>query len=278
MIHIFIASDATGTTAENVVRAALVQFDTKDINIKRYGGVRTRFDIQKIVADAAAENGFIVHTFVVEELRHAVLNEGRAMNVTTIDLMGPLLARLSELLETQPKRLPGGFQQYFDNSYMQRIDAIDYTVRHDDGKNIHDLDRAEIVLVGVSRTSKTPLSIYLAYRGWRVANIPVVLGVDPPKELFSLPKRRVIGLVIRPERLADLRKIRIERMGTRAKGYADLEHIRNEVTYAYTIFDQHREWRLVDVTTKPIEETAAEVVSLIGTPKHDKTELSENDM
>jgi regulator of PEP synthase PpsR (kinase-PPPase family) len=278
MIHIFTVSDATGTTAERVVRAALVQFDTKDINLKRYGGVRTRLDIQRIVSEAAAENGFIVHTFVVEELRHAILTEGRAMNVTTIDLMGPLLARLSELLDTQPKRLPGGFQHLFDTGYMQRIDAIDYTVRHDDGKNVHDLDRAEIVLVGVSRTSKTPLSIYLAYRGWRVANIPVVLGVDPPKELFSLPKRRVVGLIIRPERLADLRKVRIERMGTRTKGYADLEHIRKEVTYAYSIFDLHRDWPLVDVTTKTIEETAAEVVSLIGVPDHDDMMLPENEI
>lgn len=278
MIHIFTVSDATGTTAEKVVRAALVQFDTKDIKITRYGGVRTRLDIQRIVSEAATENGLIVHTFVVEELRHAILTEGRAMNVPTIDLMGPLLARLTEVLETQPKRLPGGFQHFFDTGYMLRIDAIDYTVRHDDGKNVHDLDRAEIVLVGVSRTSKTPLSIYLAYRGWRVANIPVVLGIDPPKELFSLPKRRVVGLIIKPERLAELRKARIERMGTHTKGYADLEHISKEVAYAYTIFDQHHDWPLVDVTTKPIEETATEVVSLIGVPDHDNKVLPENEI
>jgi len=132
-----------------------------------------------------------VHTFVTEELRSAMLNEGRAKNVATIDLMGPLLARLTELLETPPRAQPGLFNP-FDSSYMQRIEAIDFTVRHDDGRNLHDLYRAEIVLVGVSRTSKTPLSVYLADRGWRVANVPVILGMEPPHQRFELPHRRVI--------------------------------------------------------------------------------------
>jgi len=263
MYQIYALSDATGQTAEGVVRAALTQFDASEVHLTRYGGVRTPGQVREIVNEARQSGGFIVHTLVSEEMRRLVLNEGRAANVATIDLMGPLLARLTELLASQPRAEPGLFQA-FDTAYLQRIDAIDFSVRHDDGRNINDLDRAEIVLVGVSRTSKTPLSIYLAYRGWRVANVPIVLGIEPPTRLFELPRRRVIGLIVRPDRLAELRKARVEHIGTRMLGYADLDYINEEVTYAYQIFSKRPDWPLVDVTTKPVEETAAEVVSLIG--------------
>ncbi len=118
--------------------------------------------------------------------------------------------------------------------------------------------------MGVSRTSKTPLSIYLAYRGWRVANIPIVLGVEPPAKLFELPRRRVVGLIVRPERLCELRKARLEHIGTPLIGYADLDYIHQEAQYAYQIYARRPDWPLVDVTSKPIEETASEVVSLIS--------------
>jgi regulator of PEP synthase PpsR (kinase-PPPase family) len=261
--HIFAVSDATGATAERVLRAALSQFDASQISVTRYGGVRTSEQLQDIVHEAELIRGFIVHTFVSEELRRLVLKEGRDHNVTTVDLMGPLLARLAELLSTPPRSEPGLFDP-FDPSYLQRIDAIDFTVRHDDGQNVYDLNQAEIVLIGVSRTSKTPLSFYLGYRGWKVANIPIVLDLDPPGELFKLPKGRVVGLVINPDRLSDLRRVRAERMGTFSKGYADLEHIHQELDYAYRLFDRRRDWPLVDVTTKSIEEAAAEIVVLLG--------------
>jgi regulator of PEP synthase PpsR (kinase-PPPase family) len=272
MIHIYSVSDATGTTAERVVRAALVQFDDHQIDITRYGGVRTPEQIRDIVTEASKTGGIIVHTFVYEELRLAVLNEGRAQNVTTIDLMGPLLARLSELLAKPPRAEPGIFQP-FDSAYLQRIDAINFTVRHDDGRSVGDLDQAEIVLVGVSRTSKTPVSIYLAYRGWKVANVPLVLGVEPPKELFKLPKRRVVGLIVKPERLAELRKARLERIGTGPFGYADLDTVRDEIAFAYEVFERRRDWPLVDVTAKPIEEAASEVVSLLGKSSRPEDDL-----
>jgi regulator of PEP synthase PpsR (kinase-PPPase family) len=212
---------------------------------------------------AAQEQGFIVHTFVSEELRRLILREGRNHNVTTIDLMGPLLARLSELLEEPPRSEPGLFNP-FDPSYLARIEAIDFTVRHDDGRNPHELDQAEIVVVGVSRTSKTPLSFYLGYRGWKVANVPLALNVRPPRELFELPKQRVVGLIVRAERLSELRRVRAARIGTYAKGYADLDYIHKEVEYAFQVFERRKDWPLVDVTAKSIEETAVEVLSLLG--------------
>jgi [pyruvate, water dikinase]-phosphate phosphotransferase / [pyruvate, water dikinase] kinase len=263
--EIYALSDATGKTAEGVVQAALTQFDDSLVHITRYGGVRTPAKIREIIKEAKDTGGFIVHTLVSAELRRVILTEGRAADVATIDLMGPMLARLSELLSTQPRSEPGLFQP-FDSSYLQRIDAIDFTVRHDDGRNIHDLERAEIVLVGVSRTSKTPLSIYLAYRGWRVANIPLALGVEPPGKLFNLPRRRAVGLIIRPERLVELRRVRMEHIGSSLQGYADFDYIQKEIAYAYQVFERRRDWPLVDVTAKPVEETAAEVVALLGRP------------
>jgi regulator of PEP synthase PpsR (kinase-PPPase family) len=266
MYHIFAVSDATGTTSERVLRAALSQFDASQITVARFGGVRSPKQVRDIVHEAELKSGFVVHTFVSEELRRVVLKEGREHNVTTVDLMGPLLARLAELLSTPPRSEPGLFDP-FDPSYLQRIDAIDFTVHHDDGQNAQDLDQAEIVLVGVSRTSKTPLGFYLGYRGWKVANIPIILDLEPPKELFELPKGRVVGLTINPDRLSDLRRVRTERMGTISLGYADLEHIRRELEYAFQLFEKRRDWPLVDVTTKSIEEAAAEIVVLLGRSK-----------
>jgi len=263
--YIYAISDGSGNTAEGVLRAALTQYENPQVVITRYGGVRSASRVREIVAEAKKTGGFIVHTLVSKELRRTILTEGRAANVDTIDLMGPMFARLSELLATQPRAMPGLFQS-FDPAYQLRIEAIDYTVRHDDGQNAHELDKADIVLVGVSRTSKTPLSIYLAYRGWRVANVPLMLGVEPPPNLFQLPRRRVVGLVVRPERLVALRQVRAEHLGVSTLGYADLEHIRQEVTYSYHIFERRRDWPLVDVTVKPIEEAAAEVVALLGRP------------
>jgi len=276
MTHIYAVSDGTGITAERVVRAALVQFEDHNIQLTRYGAVMTAGRIREIVDEAADSGGFVVHTFVYEDLRHAMLTAGRSKNVTTIDLMGPLLARLSELLATTPRSEPGILEP-FDTAYLQRIDAINFTVRHDDGKNIEDLDQAEIVLVGVSRTSKTPLSVFLAYRGWRVANVPIVLDIEPPQELFGLPRRRVICLIVKPERLSELRQARVERMGTGIVGYADMDYIRREVSYAYKIFERRRDWPLVDVTSKPLEEAAAEVVTLISGSRRSLSELTFGD-
>ncbi len=263
MYKIYVISDGTGKTAEGVVRAALTQFEEPSVEITRIGHVREPGQVIDIVEKAKETRGFIVHTLVSTKMRTLILTEGRAAHVPTIDLMGPMLARLSELLAARPRSVPGLFST-FDPGYIQRIEAIDFTVRHDDGQNIDDLERAEIVLVGVSRTSKTPLSIYLGYRGWKVANVPLVMGLDPPKQLFKLPRKRVVGLVIKPERLAELRQARAVQMGVSSLGYADLDYIRQEMSYATEIFELRSDWPLVDVTTKPIEETAAEVVALLG--------------
>ena len=262
MYKIFAVSDATGKTASRVLSAALAQFDREDVEIIRYGRVRSVERIREIFDEAACAGGFVVHTLVSEELRLHMLDEGRKFNVTTIDLMGPLLIRLATWFGNQPKAQPGLFHA-IDAEYDRRIEAIEFTVKHDDGRRTGDLHLAEIVLVGVSRTSKTPLSMYLANHGWKVANIPLAIGVEPPKNLFKLPKRKVIALTIDPERLVSLREVRAERLGTRKIGYADLDTVRREMTYAYELFDRRRDWPLLDMTAKPIEEAATEIISIV---------------
>lgn len=263
MYQVFAISDATGTTAERVVQAALTQFEGMVVTITRFGGVRSAAQVRQILDDAQETNGIVVHTLVSSELRRMVLTEGRQRGVTTIDLMGPLLARLTSLLATAPLSEPGLFRP-FDDAYLSRIEAIRFTVNHDDGRNVHDLSQADIVLVGVSRTCKTPSSIYLATQGWRVANVPLVLGLEPPAELFALPKRKVVVLMVQPDRLAVLRETRIARLGTLRRGYADAEYVRREVTYAYEVLERRPDWPIVDMTAKSIEEAAAEIVNLVG--------------
>lgn len=255
---VFAVSDGTGTTAERVLRAALTQFP-QEVEIRRFGEIRTAEQIREVVREAAHARALIVHTLVSADLRQAMFDEGRRHHVHTLDLMGPLLERLSDLLGTPPLAQPG---LYRIEDFNRRIEAVDFALRHDDGQNAEELVHAEIVLVGVSRTGKTPLSVYLAYRGWLVGNVPIVLGVNVPAVLSRLPPERVIGLTVDPVRLAQLRQARVRRISQWVGDYADLRHVRAEVVYALDLFHRHG-WRVVDMTSKPLEEAAAEVVALV---------------
>lgn len=255
---VFAVSDGTGTTAERVTRAALTQFP-QEVEVRRIGEVRTAEQIQQVVQEAARAHALIVHTLVSADLRQAMFEEGRRHYVHTLDLMGPLLERLSDLIGTPPLAQPGLYRM---EDFNRRIEAVDFALRHDDGRNAEELIHAEIVLVGVSRTGKTPLSIYLAYRGWLVGNVPIVLGVNAPPILSRLPPERVIGLTVDPARLAQLRQARVRRISQLVSEYADLRYVRAEVVYALDLFHRHG-WQVVDMTSKPIEEAAAEVVALV---------------
>ena len=266
---VYVISDATGATGQRVVRAALAQFGNAKVAVELKPAIRQAKQVRKLVTEVSKTGGTIVHTLAVPELREAMVEEGRARHVVTIDLMGPLVARLSECLELAPLARPGMLRQ-LDESYLQRIEAIDFAVRHDDGRNPDDLPQAELVLVGVSRTSKTPISIFLAYRGWRVANVPIIVDLEPPAVLGSVDRARVVALSIDPERLVLLRKARANRMG---KGlsldYASMEHVQRELDWAELILRDWR-WATVDVTNKSIEECAAEIIALqrrrVGNP------------
>ncbi len=263
MYSIFVVSDGTGATAEQVVKAALAQFRGASVQIERRAGVRTVKEIHRIVQDAAGKGGCIVHTLVLDELRDEMVRAGRLGDVETIDLMGPLLARLSQQLSVSPVEKPGLFRQ-LNHAYFRRIETMEFALHHDDGRRPDELGQAEIVLVGVSRTFKTPLSIYLAFKGWLVANVPIILEKRLPPTLLSLPHGIVFGLTIDPDRLAELRQARQLRWGTALGDYADPHFVRREVAYAETIFQRHPEWPVITVTDKPIEEIASEILALRG--------------
>jgi regulator of PEP synthase PpsR (kinase-PPPase family) len=266
-LYVYIVSDATGKTGWRVVQAALLQFDTSDVVIERRGGVQDEEAVRKVVETAAQTGGLIVHTLVSPDLRRVMLEAGRRHGVITIDVLGPVLTRLTEALRISPKAVPGLFQQ-LDHEYFARIDAIEYTVNHDDGRNPEDLDDADLVLVGVSRTGKTPLSIFMAYRGWRVANVPIVLDLQPPSQLFEIDRRRVVALTVDTERLIAIRKIRAKRLtGNLALRYATPSHVEREKEWFQEILRQGV-WQVVDVTFRSIEETAAELMELVYPRRH----------
>lgn len=262
MYHVFVVSDGTGATAEQVLNAALTQFRDADVRVERRPRVRTKEQVRGVVQEAAQVGGCIVHTLVLDELREAMVRIGRTHNVETIDLMGPLLARLSQQLSISPAEKPGLFHQ-LNEEYFRRIETMEFALRHDDGRRIRELRQAEIVLVGVSRTFKTPLSIYLAFKGWFVANVPIVLRTEPPPVLVTLPPGRAFGLTIDPVRLAELRRVRERHLGGTTGKYADPDFVRREVEYALSIFRRYQ-WPVVEVTDKPIEEIASEILALLG--------------
>jgi len=241
----------------------VLQFVGAEVHIEQMPGVRSVDEVRQVVKRAAKAGGTIVHTLAIPELRRVMLAEGRHRHVVTIDLMGPLLARLSETLELAPLARAGLLRQ-LDESYFERIGAIDFAVRHDDGRNPDDLPQSDLVIVGVSRTSKTPVSIFLAYRGWRVANVPIVADLEPPAGLLRVDRRRVVALNIQPDRLVTLREVRARRLVRGVQmDYASPLYIRHELEWEDLIVRRER-WPVVDVTYKSIEETAAEIIDLQG--------------
>ncbi len=259
---IYVVSDATGKTGWRVVQAALLQFDTSQAIIRRIGGVQDEAAVSAVVEEAAGAGGLIVHTLVSPELRRVILDAGRRRGIITIDLLGPVLTRLSEVLQISPKAVPNLFEQ-LDSEYFSRVEAIEYTVSHDDGRNPEDLAEADLVLVGVSRTGKTPLSVFLAYRGWHVANVPIILDVNPAPQLFEVDPRRVVALVIDPERLLAIRKVRAKRLsGDYLFGYATRRYIDQELEWFRQVL-REGVWQVVDVTYRSIEETASEIMDMV---------------
>lgn len=264
---IFVVSDGTGRTAQQALDAALMQFPDIAVDIRIRAEVRTKNDVKEIIHEALKENAFILHTIVQNEIRHEIVRAGRINNIETIDLMGPLLARLGHQFENVPAQKPGLFHTR-NKEYFQRIDSMQFAFTHDDGLRTHELDKAEIILVGVSRTFKTPLSIYLAYRGWFVANVPIIIGMHPPKDLFEVDSSKVFCLNTIASRLSTLRQVREEHLGKQTGDYASLQHVRNELLYAQGIYNRNPKWTVIKVASKPIEEIATEILAHLK-PKPD---------
>ncbi len=261
MAKIFIVSDGTGRTATQALNAALTQFPDQVVEIEIIKEVRHRHEIDDAVKEAASLGAFIVHTLVSNELRNYMITAGRRHNIETIDLMGPLLARLSEKLMHSPAEEPGLFNK-INHEYFKRIDAMQFAFQHDDGQRPGELYKAEIVLLGVSRTFKTPLSIYFAFKGWLVANVPIVLGIEPPEQLFSLPPEKVFCLTNYAHNLASLRHVRQVHLGMGSDDYASLRYVQQELNYAHAFFRRQPLWPVIRVTNKPIEEIASEIIAV----------------
>lgn len=258
--YIYVISDATGETAETVTLAALSQFKKKDVIISRTGHVRSDDHIRSLVKEAAEVRGLIVHTLVSDRLRRVLIEEAHRYQLLTIDIIGPLLETLSLYLGKSPQSKPGLLHKV-DELYFKRIEAIDFTVKHDDGQNSRTIVDADIVLLGVSRTTKTPLSIYLAKEGWKVANVPIVLDIPPPQELFFMDQRKIVGLVIDPEKLKSIRKARLRHLGQEMSSYGDLEYIAQELDYCKNLLRKNR-WPFVSVTNRAVEEVAVDIIAL----------------
>ena len=259
--QVFAVSDATGATTDIVVQSALAQFPGVEVEIRRLPNVRTIDQVRRAIETARASRGIVVHTLVSEELRQEALREARKQHVAIIDLLGPLLLQLSEALALSPVGRPGLFRPQGED-FLRRMEVMEYTVKHDDGQDPFGFDRADIVLVGISRTCKTPLSIYLAGKGWRVANVPVILNLPLPGPLMRIAQSPIIGLIMAAERLVELRLARLQHQDAPSTGaYADLEKVRSELRYSRSLF-RKAGWPVIDITSKSIEEAAAEVLAL----------------
>ncbi len=262
MHKLFVVSDGTGKTARQALRAALTQFSETSVDIELIAGIRRKEEIDAVVEQARSAHGFILHTLVSHGLREYLIKTGKLFNVETIDLMGPLLAQLSEQFSKSPLERPGLFRE-LNKAYFQRIEAMEFAFRHDDGQRVHELKKAEIILLGVSRTFKTPLSIYFAFKGWMVANVPIIMDMPPVEILKELPRGRVIGLTTNPRNLSSLRQVRHSHLGGATGNYADLDYVKSEILYANQYFNQDLDCPIVDVTRKPIEEIAFEIITIL---------------
>lgn len=273
MFQVFVVSDGTGRTARQALSAALTQFPGTEVDVIVYNDVRAPAQVRTIVAEAARVGAFIVHTLVTTSLRELMLRASHSADVQTIDLMGPLLERLSNELIHQPSQEPGLYNK-LNREYFQRIDAMQFAFNHDDGQRSEGLADAEIVLLGVSRTFKTPISIYLAYKGWFAANVPVIMGIPPPEILSMLEPSRVFCLTTNASRLTELRRTRHERLGGSTGNYAEPDFVQREIHYALNYYHQHPGWRIINVTSKPVEEIASEILAIL---KEGKELNPEND-
>lgn len=255
-----VLSDSTGETAERVVRAALLQFPPGRTRLRFHPRIRDRDAARAVIDLAARDHALLVFTVVGSELRdfiHLACYEG---HVEAVDVIGGLLGKLHSFLDTEPFGRAGATLPLSDE-YFRRIDAVEFAVKSDDGKEPRNFKKADLVLAGVSRTSKTPLSTYLANRGLRVANWPIVLNVPTPSDIDEAPQDRIVGLRVGLDQLVEIRRSRLRQLGMPAdSNYGLREHVKEELEYAERIFAAHPTWPVVDVSGRAIEETAAIVL------------------
>lgn len=262
-LKIFIVSDSLGETGALVTRAAMSQFKTDNYEIKRYPYIHELEKLEIILKEASQEKkAMVVYTLVDETLTKYIKEYSRSTGLYTMDLISPLLNVISQIVESEPSREPGIIRR-LDETYFKRVAAIEFAVKYDDGKDPRGFEEADLVLIGVSRTSKTPLSMYLANKNIKVANLPLVNEVSPPRELFNIPAKKIIGLTNSPEKLNEVREERLKSLGLPSgSDYASLGRILDELEYADKIMKRIG-CPIIDVSNKAIEETSEIILSLL---------------
>ncbi len=260
--HIHMVSDSTGETLMEVMRASVAQFENATPLEHLYALVRSSRQLDRVMEEIAAYPGVVMYTMVNPDLRRALETKCHELGVPAIAVLDPMLATLSVYLGRQVASRAGA-QRSLDAEYYHRIDALNYAMAHDDGQG-DNFEAADILLLGVSRTSKTPTSIYLAHRGYRAANIPLVQSVPLPEEVMSLKNPLVVGLTASPERIVQIRRNRLLSLNEdRDTDYVDDFSVREEVLFAKRLFAKQG-WPTIDVTRRSIEETAAKIINLFN--------------
>ncbi len=260
-VVIYIISDSIGETAEQVAKAAISQFDTENYELRRFPFITERNQILEILEEAKNERPVIVFTMVLEELKDYLVNEADKKGIAHIDVMSPVIKSIGSVLNFVPKREPGLIRR-LDEKYFKKVEAIEFAVKYDDGKDPRGLKKADIVLIGISRTSKTPLSMYLAHKNMKVANVPLVPEVAPPKEIYEINPKKIIGLTTNPMKLIEIRQERLKALGLKHEAnYASMERILEELDYAEEIMKKLN-CPVIDVSSKAVEESASIILEI----------------
>ncbi|MBO9714744.1 pyruvate, water dikinase regulatory protein [Sphingomonas sp.] len=260
-LHLHLLSDSTGETLENIAKAALAQFDDVETLRHFWPMVRSEAHLERILQEIAQNPGLVLFTLVNSEIRRTLEARCRAMGLPAVAPLDPVNHALTNLLGQEAKARPGR-QHVLDAAYFARVDAIQFTIAHDDGIGMEDWEEADVVLVGVSRSSKTPTSIYLANRGYKTANIPIVVESPPPPDLYKLRHPLIVGLTTSADRLVAIRRNRLLSLNQHPEtSYVDQDSVAREIAYARRMFADNG-WPVIDVTRRSIEETAAAIIQL----------------
>jgi hypothetical protein len=261
--HVHLLSDATGETLNSIAKAALAQFEGVHVEEHSYVLVRSRKQLDRAVEQIVQHKGLVFFTLVNQELRKELITRCAAANLPCLDVMEGPISMMRQFLGAAETHRPGA-QHEVDQRYLQRIEALNFTIQHDDGQALDTIGGAQVILVGASRTSKTPTCVYLAIRGVRAANVPLVPGIALAPALLSEKGPLIVGLWASPDRLVQVRRNRLNTMGeVRDTDYVDVESVRNEVSATRKLFEQH-DWPVIDVSRRSVEETAAAVINLLA--------------
>ncbi len=270
-LHLHLLSDSTGETLENVAKAGLAQFDGVETIKHFWPMVRSEGHLDRILVEIAQRPGLVLFTIVNADIRRKLEGRCHALGLPAVSALDPVIDALERMLGQEAKARPGR-QHMLDAAYFRRVEAIQFTIAHDDGIGAEDWEEADILLAGVSRSSKTPTAIYLANRGYKVANIPLVVEAPPPPALFHLKNPLIVGLTTSPERLIQVRRNRLLALNQSPEtAYVDQEKVSAEVAYARRLFSDNG-WPVIDVTRRSIEETAAAVINLVNERHPDQSE------